>query len=249
MPRTHDDLGYYTLAGAARSPRDLIPEVARRRAARPRLGVHLRALQRQGGGDAVGRGRRGLDDAADRHGRDEPQHPPPDRHRRLRHDDAPAHRRALHARARPRHRPDDRALGLPPVTTAQLEDFAGLMRRLWHGETIIGHDGPAGQLAVPAPRPGVRRGHPARHHGVRTEHAAPGRAGVRPGRAAHLLRRRDAGALRADGEGRGRAGRARPGRRSRCGRAWRRSATTSPSQCGSRRRSGGWPRTCRPTAT
>lgn len=27
------------------------------------------------------------------------------------------------------------ALGLAPVTTAQLEDFAGLMRRLWHGET------------------------------------------------------------------------------------------------------------------
>src|SRR3954453_7130916 len=37
------------------------------------------------------------------------------------------------------------ALGLPPVTTAQLEDFAGLMRRLWHGETILGHDGPAGR--------------------------------------------------------------------------------------------------------
>src|SRR3954454_12099994 len=38
-----------------------------------------------------------------------------------------------------------RALGLPPVTTAQMEDFAGLMRRLWRGETIIGHDGPAGR--------------------------------------------------------------------------------------------------------
>jgi probable F420-dependent oxidoreductase len=38
-----------------------------------------------------------------------------------------------------------RALGLPPVTTAQLEDFAGLMRRLWRGETIVGHDGPAGR--------------------------------------------------------------------------------------------------------
>jgi probable F420-dependent oxidoreductase len=37
------------------------------------------------------------------------------------------------------------ALGLPPVTTAQLEDFAGLMRRLWRGETIVGHDGPAGR--------------------------------------------------------------------------------------------------------
>jgi probable F420-dependent oxidoreductase len=37
------------------------------------------------------------------------------------------------------------ALGLPPVTTAQLEDFAGLMRRLWRGETVIGHDGPCGR--------------------------------------------------------------------------------------------------------
>jgi probable F420-dependent oxidoreductase len=36
------------------------------------------------------------------------------------------------------------AIGLPPITTAQMEDFAGLMRRLWHGETIVDHDGPAG---------------------------------------------------------------------------------------------------------
>ena len=38
-----------------------------------------------------------------------------------------------------------RALGLRASTTAELEDFAGLMRRLWKGETIIGHDGPAGR--------------------------------------------------------------------------------------------------------
>lgn len=37
------------------------------------------------------------------------------------------------------------AFGLPPVTTAQLEDFIGLMRRLWRGETVTGHDGPAGR--------------------------------------------------------------------------------------------------------
>jgi len=40
------------------------------------------------------------------------------------------------------------AFGIPRVTTAQLEDFAGLMRRLWHGETIVGHDGPAGSWPV-----------------------------------------------------------------------------------------------------
>lgn len=34
--------------------------------------------------------------------------------------------------------------GIPRITTAQMEDFAGLMRRLWHGEVVFGHDGPAG---------------------------------------------------------------------------------------------------------
>lgn len=37
------------------------------------------------------------------------------------------------------------AIGLPRITMAQMEDFAGIMRRLWHGETILGHDGPAGK--------------------------------------------------------------------------------------------------------
>jgi 5,10-methylenetetrahydromethanopterin reductase len=38
-------------------------------------------------------------------------------------------------------------IGLPRVTMAQLDDFAGIMRRLWHGEMVIGHDGPAGKFA------------------------------------------------------------------------------------------------------
>ena len=42
-------------------------------------------------------------------------------------------------------RPQLDAFGLPPVTTAQLEDFIGLMRRLWRGETVTDHDGPAGR--------------------------------------------------------------------------------------------------------
>jgi probable F420-dependent oxidoreductase len=40
------------------------------------------------------------------------------------------------------------AYGIPRITTAQLEDFAALMRRLFRGETIIGHDGPAGSYPV-----------------------------------------------------------------------------------------------------
>jgi probable F420-dependent oxidoreductase len=48
------------------------------------------------------------------------------------------------------------AFGLPRITTAQLEDFAGLMRRLWHGEVVVGHDGPAGRFPVLALDPDFR---------------------------------------------------------------------------------------------
>ena len=41
-----------------------------------------------------------------------------------------------------------RALGLAPITTAQMEDFVGVMRRVWAGEVVVGHDGPMG--AYPA---------------------------------------------------------------------------------------------------
>lgn len=35
-------------------------------------------------------------------------------------------------------------MGLPQVTGAQLEDVIGLYRSLWHGQAVVGHDGPAG---------------------------------------------------------------------------------------------------------
>src|SRR3954452_5291715 len=40
------------------------------------------------------------------------------------------------------------AFGIPHITTAQMEDFAAIMRRLFRGEVIIGHDGPAGSWPV-----------------------------------------------------------------------------------------------------
>jgi len=40
------------------------------------------------------------------------------------------------------------AFGMPRITTAQLEDVVALLRRLFRGETIIGHDGPAGRFPV-----------------------------------------------------------------------------------------------------
>jgi probable F420-dependent oxidoreductase len=40
------------------------------------------------------------------------------------------------------------AFGIQQITTAQMEDFAQLMRRLWKGDTVIGHDGPVGAYPV-----------------------------------------------------------------------------------------------------
>lgn len=40
------------------------------------------------------------------------------------------------------------AYGIPRITTAQVEDFVGLMRRLWRGEMVFGHDGPAGKYPI-----------------------------------------------------------------------------------------------------
>jgi probable F420-dependent oxidoreductase len=48
------------------------------------------------------------------------------------------------------------AFGLARITTAQLEDVAGLFRRLWHGEVVVGHDGPAGKWPVLALDPDFR---------------------------------------------------------------------------------------------
>jgi probable F420-dependent oxidoreductase len=44
--------------------------------------------------------------------------------------------------------PQYSALGVSPATTAQLEDFAHVMRRLWKGEFIFNHDGPIGKYGV-----------------------------------------------------------------------------------------------------
>jgi len=40
------------------------------------------------------------------------------------------------------------AYGLPAIKTAQIEDFVGLMRRIWRGEVVVGHDGPAGRYPL-----------------------------------------------------------------------------------------------------
>ena len=119
--------------------------------------------------DALGRGRRGVVDARHRDRRHEPQHAPPDRHRVVRHDDAPAHRRPVHARPRPRHRPAVRRVRHPAD-----HDRADRGLRRPHAPALEGRGGPrprrpGREVPRPAPRRVVRRGHPARLRRVRPE--------------------------------------------------------------------------------
>jgi probable F420-dependent oxidoreductase len=40
------------------------------------------------------------------------------------------------------------AFGMSRITTAEMEDVVGLLRRLFRGEVVVGHDGPAGRYPV-----------------------------------------------------------------------------------------------------
>src|SRR5215510_6583856 len=40
------------------------------------------------------------------------------------------------------------AYGIPRITTAQVDDIVGVLRRLFRGEVVIGHDGPAGKYPI-----------------------------------------------------------------------------------------------------
>ena len=55
---------------------------------------------------------------------------------------------SLHAGDRPRRSGDVRGFRGAAVTTAQMEDFAQVMRRLWHGEFVFNHDGPIGKYQL-----------------------------------------------------------------------------------------------------
>ena len=143
---TLQQLGFYTLAGAPRSPRDLIAEV--HDAEELGLGwafiserFNIKEAATISGAVGAVSSRIQIATAATNHNT---RHPIV----------TAAYATTMHRLTEGRFTlglgrgiaPLVRALGLPPVTTAQLEDFAGLMRRLWRGETVIGHDGPAGSF-------------------------------------------------------------------------------------------------------
>lgn len=143
-----NELGFYTLAGAPDSPRDLIDEVTDAEAmglgacfVSERLNIK-EAATICGAAGAVST-RIGIATAATNHNT---RHPAV----------TGAFATTMHFLTGGRFSlglgrgiaPMMDALGLPRITTAQLEDFVGVMRRLWRGETILGHDGPCGKFPV-----------------------------------------------------------------------------------------------------
>jgi alkanesulfonate monooxygenase SsuD/methylene tetrahydromethanopterin reductase-like flavin-dependent oxidoreductase (luciferase family) len=144
----HLELGFYTLAGAPDSTRDLIEEVG----AAERLGLGTVFISERyntkeaatvcGAVGAVSTDLRIITAATNHNTR----HPLV----------TAGHASTMHSLTGGRYTLGigcgipiaQRAFGIPAVTTAQMEDFAGLMRRLWKGETIVDHRGPAGTFPV-----------------------------------------------------------------------------------------------------
>ncbi|MGY6501452.1 MAG: TIGR03857 family LLM class F420-dependent oxidoreductase [Acidimicrobiales bacterium] len=142
------ELGFYTLAGATETPRDLIDEV--RRGEEMGLGAVFiserfdvkEAATLSGAAGAVSERIRIITAATNHNTR----HPMV----------TASYATTMHRLTRGRFTlgigrgiaPMFDAYGIARITTAQMEDFALVMRRLWAGETIIGHDGPLGSFPV-----------------------------------------------------------------------------------------------------
>lgn len=146
--RVLDELGFYTLAGQAASSRDLVGEVVE--GERMGLGTAFiserynkkEAVTLSGAAGAVSERIR-ISTAATNHN--------------TRHPIVTAgYARTMQSLTGGRFTlglgrgiaPMQDAFGIGRITTAQMEDFAGLMRRLFRGEVIMGHDGPAGSWPV-----------------------------------------------------------------------------------------------------
>jgi probable F420-dependent oxidoreductase len=144
----HPELGFYTLAGAPESARDLVGEVVQAE----RLGLgwcfiserfNIKEAATLSGAAGAVSTTINLATAATNHNT---RHPVA----------TAAYASTMHSLTGGRFtlglgRGIDvmmKALGLPAITTAQMEDMAGVMRRLWRGETIVNHDGPIGRYPL-----------------------------------------------------------------------------------------------------
>lgn len=141
-----NELAFYTLAGAPDSPRDLIDEV--RQAEQLGIGsafvserLNVKEAATICGAVGAVSERIGIATAVTNHNTRHPMV-------------TAAHAMTMHRLTGGRYslglgRGIDRAFrayGLPSITTAQMEDFVGLLRRMWRGEVVVDHDGPAGSF-------------------------------------------------------------------------------------------------------
>lgn len=140
-----NEIGFYTLAGAPRSPRDLIEEVRQGEA----MGLgsafiserfNIKEAATLSGAVGAVSTNIGIATAATNHNTRHPMV-------------TAAYAMTMHKLTDGRFSlglgrgigPMFDAYGLPRIKTAEIEDFVGLMRRIWRGEPVIGHDGPAGK--------------------------------------------------------------------------------------------------------
>jgi probable F420-dependent oxidoreductase len=145
MTQTMNELAFYTLAGAPKSPRDLIGEITQGEA----MGLgsafiserfNIKEAATLSGAAGAVSNRLGIATAATNHNTRHPMV-------------TAAYAMTMHKLTDGRFSlglgrgigPMFDAFGLPRIKTADLEDFVGLMRRLWRGEAVVGHDGPAGR--------------------------------------------------------------------------------------------------------
>jgi probable F420-dependent oxidoreductase len=143
-----NELGFYTLAGAPRSPRDLIPEV--QQAEELGLGsafiserFNIKEAATLSGAAGAVSSELGIATAATNHNTRHPMV-------------TASYAMTMHRLTEGRFSlglgrgiaPMFDAYGLPHIKTAQIEDFVGLMRRIWRGEIVVGHDGPAGRYPL-----------------------------------------------------------------------------------------------------
>jgi len=143
-----NELGFYTLAGAPKSPRDLIAEVQQGEA----LGLgsvfiserfNIKEAATLSGAAGAVSNELGIATAATNQNTRHPMV-------------TAAYAMTMHRLTGGRFSlglgrgiaPLFDAFGLPHIKTAQIEDFVGLMRRIWRGEIVVGHDGPAGKFPL-----------------------------------------------------------------------------------------------------
>jgi probable F420-dependent oxidoreductase len=145
-PPRFNELGFYALGGAAKSPRDVISECHQAE----QLGLGAAFLSERfnvkeaatacGAMGAVTE-QLGIATAATNHNTRHPMV-------------LAAHATTMHRLTGGRYmlglgrglKPQLDAFGLRGITTAQMEAFINLMRRLWRGEKIINYDGPIGKF-------------------------------------------------------------------------------------------------------